>query len=130
MTIGKPWSEGPFTVYISYPDKKEIKIKTEYILKIIDTGTKSPDEVKNEKFQKMEKIFGRTPEDLKNNYTRPNIDLARSMKISNKEIYDFLCIINEEYKSITFPSWNPSIENYITPKRVITFIDEPNNTSK
>ena len=42
IAIGEPWSEGPFTVYTSYPDKKKVKIKTEHILKIVDTGTKKP----------------------------------------------------------------------------------------
>lgn len=134
MAIGKPWSEGPFTVYTSYPDKKEIKIKTEHILKIVDTGTKSPEELKNEKFQILEKIFGNTPEDLKASYIRPNINLARSKNVSNKYIFDFLCSINEEYKNFdrfnSVSLYDAPIENYIPPKRVITFLDESDSGGK
>jgi hypothetical protein len=120
MAIGEPWSEGPFTVYTSYPDKKEVKIKTEHIMEIVDTGTKSPEELKNEKFQILEKIFGNTPEDLKASYNRPNINLARSKNISNKYIFEFLCNINQEYKKFdrfgSISSHNAPIENYIPPK--------------
>jgi hypothetical protein len=120
MAIGKPWSEGPFTVYTSYPDKKEVRIKTEHILRIVDTGTKSPEELKNEKFQILEKIFGNTPEDLKASYNRPNINLARSKNVSNKYIFDFLCSINGEYKKFdrnnSVSLYDAPIENYIPPK--------------
>jgi len=118
--IGKPSTEGPFSVYTSYPDKKEVRIKTEHILRIVDTGTKSPEELKNEKFQILEKIFGNTPEDLKASYNRPNINLARSKNISNKYIFEFLCGINEEYKKFDpnnmVSSYDAPIENYIPPK--------------
>ena len=128
MAIGKPWPDGPFTVFTSYPDKKEVRIKTEYILKIVDTGTKSPEELKNEKFQILEKIFGKTPEELQASYNRPNIRLARSKNISNKYIFAFLCSINEEYKKFdqfnSVSLYDAPIENYIPPKGVFRLLDE------
>jgi hypothetical protein len=137
MAIGEPWSEGPFTVYTSYPDKKEVKIKTEHIMEIVDTGTKSPEELKIEKFQILEKIFGNTPEDLKASYNRPNISLARSKKIKNRDIFNFLCSINKEYRKFDrfgdymgSDKYDPPIEDYIPPKSSFRLIDESDSGRK
>jgi hypothetical protein len=128
MAIGKPWPEGPFTVYISYPDKKEVRIKTEYILKIVDTGTKSPEELKNEKFQILEKIFGKTPENLRKTYTLTNINFARSKNLSNRDIFNFLCSINKAYEKFDYfgdvSLRYDSIEKHIPPRELFDDILE------
>jgi hypothetical protein len=110
--IGKPSTEGPFSVYTSYPDKKEVRIKTEHILRIVDTGTKSPEKLKNEQ---LVKIFGLTPKDLQLTYTLTNINLARSKNISNRDIFIFLCSINKSYEKFHYVTEYTPIENFISP---------------
>lgn len=114
MTIGKPWSDGPFTVYISYPDKKEVRIKTAHILKIVDTGTKSPDQIKKELMDEIAKIFGNSIQDVRKSYSLKNINLARSIGISDYNIYEFLCSIDESCKRYKFKPYQP-IEKIIPP---------------
>lgn len=54
---GKTRLEGPFTAFTSWPDGKEIKIKSTLISSIKDIGTSNPDEIARERKQKKEAYY-------------------------------------------------------------------------
>jgi hypothetical protein len=89
---GKPTIEGPFTVFIKWPENLEWRVKTEDVRSIKDIGPLSPDEIKekNLKIEKelLENIISRIT--LGGGfYSSEQLMLARSSGLSDKEIWDF-----------------------------------------
>ena len=42
---GEPYEKGEYTIFTEWPDKKELKLKTDFISSIKDTGNLSPEEI-------------------------------------------------------------------------------------
>jgi len=67
---GEPWEKDAYTIFIRWPEGGECKINKDLVTSIQDTGTLSPDEVK-EKEAREKQEFGEKFFDSKTNFVAP-----------------------------------------------------------
>ena len=98
LCIGKPWTEGDFTVFQLYPDKREMQIKTKCIVTIVDTGTKSPADEASEREVKFKELFGTNPVVYRKEFSPSYLAKMRGAGFSDAEIKTYLSGIDPSFK--------------------------------
>ena len=99
LCIGKPWTEGDFTVFQLYPDKREMQIKTKCIVTIVDTGTKSPADEASERKEKFKELFGANPVVYRKEFSPSYLAKMRGAGYSDAEIKTYLSGIDPSFKN-------------------------------
>ena len=99
LCIGKPWTEGDFTVFQLYPDKREMQIKTKCIVTIVDTGTKSPADEASEREVKFKELFGTNPVVYRKEFSPSYLAKMRGAGFSDSEIKFYLSDIDPLFKN-------------------------------
>ena len=141
LCIGKPWTEGDFTVFQLYPDKREMQIKTKCIVTIVDTGTKSPADEASERKEKFKELFGANPVVYRKEFSPSYLAKMRGAGYSDEDIKSYLSDIDPSFKTVLYdknfslddaaerllrmrisdPAFNP--EKPFVLKRTITFLE-------